>query len=202
MIPFLLGFLLLELFSPEPVVTVHCFIDDLIPFNEWFILPYFLWYAWVPVFMLIFMLQDKSTYLYYCFVLFAGATICLIVYAVYPNGLDLRREITADNFAANLVRFIRMIDPPRNVCPSIHVASTVAVHAALNWSRKYNDNMPLLGLSWLVTALICISTMFVKQHSFIDVCLGIALTAVLAWIAAVICKIPGLFKGSTGENKE
>ena len=60
MLVFLSGFFLLELHEPSDVHIIHCAVDDLIPFNEWFVLPYFLWYAWVPVFMLYFMIQGPG----------------------------------------------------------------------------------------------------------------------------------------------
>ena len=128
MLVFLSGFFLLELHEPSDVHIIHCAVDDLIPFNEWFVLPYFLWYAWVPVFMLYFMIRDREAYLRLCFVMFAGATFCLFVYLLAPNGLNLRQEITSQNFCAQIVRFLRRVDPPNNVCPSIHVSSTVVVH--------------------------------------------------------------------------
>ena len=59
MLVFLSGFFLLELHEPSDVHIIHCAVDDLIPFNEWFVLPYFLWYAWVPVFMIYFMIKDR-----------------------------------------------------------------------------------------------------------------------------------------------
>ena len=76
MLVFLSGFFLLELHEPSDVHIIHCAVDDLIPFNEWFVLPYFLWYAWVPVFMIYFMIKDREAYLRLCFVMFAGATFC------------------------------------------------------------------------------------------------------------------------------
>ena len=63
MLVFLSGFFLLELHEPSDVHIIHCAVDDLIPFNEWFVLPYFLWYAWVPVFMIYFMIKDREAYL-------------------------------------------------------------------------------------------------------------------------------------------
>ena len=112
MLVFLSGFFLLELHEPSDVHIIHCAVDDLIPFNEWFVLPYFLWYAWVPVFMLYFMIKDREAYLRLCFVMFAGATFCLFVYLLAPNGLNLRQEITSQNFCAQIVRFLRSVDPP------------------------------------------------------------------------------------------
>ena len=53
---YLIGFFALEAFVPEPKYIIHSALDDWIPFNEWFVLPYFLWYLWVPGFLLYFML--------------------------------------------------------------------------------------------------------------------------------------------------
>ena len=38
MLVFLSGFFLLELHEPSDVHIIHCAVDDLIPFNEWFVL--------------------------------------------------------------------------------------------------------------------------------------------------------------------
>lgn len=177
---FLLGFFLLEVFISEPKYILHCWIDDLIPFHEWFVLPYFLWYAWVPVFLIFFMIREKDSYLRLCFIMFAGATLALIIYFIWPNGLDLRREITSTNFCAEIVRFLRRIDPPCNVCPSIHVSSTVSIHKVIGHSPYFKENRKIKLLSWAVTLAICISTMFIKQHSIIDVVCGWIMTEVLS----------------------
>lgn len=179
---FLAGFFVLELIAPEPVIYLHCAVDDWIPFCEWFVIPYFLWYAWVPVFLVYFMVTDKDAYLKLCFVMFAGATLCLVIYAAVPNGLQLRREITADNLCARIVKLIRAIDPPCNVCPSIHVSSTVAVHLTVLGCREFRDSKKMKALSWTVTGLICVSTLFIKQHSVIDVVCGCLLSLVLALV--------------------
>lgn len=177
---FLAGFFVLELIAPEPVVYLRCWLDDQIPFCEWFVIPYFLWYAWVPVFLLYFMFHDREAYLKLCFILFAGATICLVIYAVVPNGLQLREEILSDNFCARIVKLIRQIDPPCNVCPSIHVSSTVAIHLVILGYREFRHNRKIKLVSWAVTVLICISTLFIKQHSVIDVVCGWGLSLALA----------------------
>ncbi|MCI9582702.1 MAG: phosphatidic acid phosphatase [Clostridium sp.] len=182
---FLAGFFALEAAPAEPKVIIRCAADDWIPFNEWFVLPYALWYLWVPACMLFFMLKDRAAYLELCFIMFTGATLCLAVYAVWPNGLDLRREITADNFCADLVRLLRSIDPPCNVCPSIHVSSTAAVHLSLCRSRSLGKRTGIRMLSLFITAAICVSTVFIKQHSVIDVLCGWLLSLSLAAAASI-----------------
>ena len=166
---FLAGFGLLELVVKEAKVIIHCPVDDWIPFCEWFVIPYFLW----------FMVKSRYDYLKLCFVMLGGATICLVIYAIWPNGLDLRREITTHNFCAEIVRFLRSVDPPYNVCPSIHVSSTVSVHRIICQSRSFRDNKKMKWISRRVTWAICLSTMLIKQHSVIDVFWGMALTTLL-----------------------
>ncbi len=183
---FLLGFLLMEIYVQEPKYILHCFFDDWIPFCEWFIIPYFLWYAWVPAIMLLFMFKDRKAYLRLCLLMFTGATLCLIIYMIWPTGLDLRREIMADNFCADLVRFIRSVDPACNVCPSIHVSSTVSVHLAVCSSEYLKEKRGVRSLSWGMTLGICLSTLFVKQHSVIDVVCGWALSQGLEEIWQVV----------------
>ena len=40
-------FSLLEQFC-EPRYVIHCALDDMIPFNEWFVIPYVIWFLFVP----------------------------------------------------------------------------------------------------------------------------------------------------------
>ena len=169
MLVFLSGFFLLELHEPSDVHIIHCAVDDLIPFNEWFVLPYFLWYAWVPVFMIYFMIKDREAYLRLCFVMFAGATFCLFVYLLAPNGLNLRQEITSQNFCAQIVRFLRSVDPPNNVCPSIHVFNSIAINTVIQHSNAFKHKKLVHVGSYILALAICMSTFFLKQHSVVDV---------------------------------
>lgn len=186
LIVFLTGFFLLQIFGPEPGWIVYSSIDSWIPFNEWFVIFYVLWYFWVPFFMVYFMIREKRAYLELCLVMFGGATICLMVYYLLPNGLMLREDIPRDNFCVDIVRFLRTIDPPRNVCPSIHVSSTVAIHLAICCSGEFGENRKMKMLSRVITVGISLSTVFIKQHSVIDVfwgwMLSLGLWGLLYWL--------------------
>lgn len=179
---FLAVFFALQQVITEPVYVLHSVVDDWIPFHEWFVIPYILWYPWFPGFLLYFMVRDKAAFLRLCFVMFVGTTVCLVVYVIWPNGLELRQEITADNICADLVRFLRSVDPPVNVCPSIHVSSTTAVHRVVCSAECLKGHRWMIWLSRIVTWAICLSTMFIKQHSIVDVFLGWILTELLALV--------------------
>lgn len=188
---FLSGFFLLQKFGPEPRWMIYSALDGRIPFYAWFVLLYFLWYFWVPFFMIYFMVKEKEAYLELCLIMFGGATICLVIYYLFPNGLALREEIYEESFCADLVRFLRSIDPPRNVCPSIHVSSTVAIHLVICRSKVLGKKRKAKLLSWAVTLGISLSTLFIKQHSVIDVFWG--------WMLSLgLMGIRGLYEADNG----
>ena len=156
-IPYLICFILLEQFS-DPKFIIYSPIDDMIPFCEYFIIFYLMWFPLMFLSLLYFLLKDKDAFIDLCFLMFTGMSISLLIYVIAPNGLDLRVEIASDNLFAWMVRMIQTVDDPTNVCPSIHVASTLAI---------------------MISVGIILSTMFLKQHSIIDAAAGIALTLIL-----------------------
>ena len=174
---YLMGFVLIEQVV-EPRYIIWCPLDDLIPFCEYFIVPYATWFVELAVIPLLLLKYDRKQYYYLCAVMFTGMTLCLGVYLIFPNGLDLRVEIIRQNIFADLVRLIQAVDTPTNVCPSIHVASAMAMDLAIcrsvlgqrRWVRMLANS---------VFVLICLSTVFLKQHSVIDIFWGVAVTAVL-----------------------
>jgi len=121
------------------------------------------------VFMIYFMIKDREAYLRLCFVMFAGATFCLFVYLLAPNGLNLRQEITSQNFCAQIVRFLRSVDPPNNVCPSIHVFNSIAINTVIQHSNAFKHKKLVHVGSYILALAICMSTFFLKQHSVVDV---------------------------------
>ena len=86
------GFFTLEHLVTEPVYLLHCGLDDLIPFNEWFIFPYASWFGLIPWALITLLLFDRKNYFYLCGVMFSGMALCLLLYLIFPNGVDLRPQ--------------------------------------------------------------------------------------------------------------
>ena len=78
---------------------------------------------------------------------------------------------------------MQQADTPTNVCPSIHVASSLAMDLAICRSVLGQKRRVRIA-SHGVFVLIVLSTVFLKQHSVIDVFWGAVLTLVLhgIWI--------------------
>lgn len=165
-------FLLLERYI-TPIVWIHHPIDDLIPFNENWIIFYLLWFPYFIGSLMYFMIKDKEAFLELCFFMFATMSFCLLCQTIIPNGLNLRCEISSNSFLANIVKVLQNVDTPTNVCPSIHVASSVTVGLmTLRYTKfKYNKITKIISVFLMIG--ICLSTLFLKQHSIIDFILGI-----------------------------
>ena len=169
----------LEVNITVPEVWVHCHLDDLIPFCKYAVIPYLAWFIWIP-FTLFYLLwkAPRADFWRLCLPLFAGMTIALAVYVIIPNGLDLRPyRVYGSDIFARIVRQLYSTDTATNVCPSIHVFNSVTLMMAYYRSRIFEEHRR----RWMrpASAVLCLSiiasTVLLKQHSCIDVVMGILL---------------------------
>lgn len=163
-------FLYLERTVVRDYTVMHVKLDDYIPFNEYFIVPYLLWFVYVTGAVLCFFFTSKQEYYRLCTFLFTGMTVSLLICTFFPNGTDLRVEVDpGKNFCCYLVSLIHAADTSTNVFPSIHVYNSLGVHAAIMKSTVLQGRTGLRRVSFVLMVAICLSTMFLKQHSAIDV---------------------------------
>ena len=166
---YLVWFLLLEMREDVVMQPIHIWLDDYIPFHEWFIIPYLLWFAYMAVTIIYFLLYSKEDYYRESAFLYIGMSICLIIYMIWPNCQNLRvTEFPRDNFLTWIVSIIYGMDTSTNVCPSIHVYNSIGVHIAVAHSEKLKKYKGIQLGSFVLMILICLSTVFLKQHSAFD----------------------------------
>ena len=60
-------------------------------------------------------------------------------------------------------------DTSTNVFPSIHVFNTIAMHTAVRHSTTLKKHPWAVRISGIIAVSIVLSTMFIKQHTVIDV---------------------------------
>ncbi|MCD7917295.1 MAG: phosphatase PAP2 family protein [Clostridiales bacterium] len=160
--------------------VIHCGLDDVLPYCPAFVVPYVSWFLLIPGMLLYFLKREPERYYELCWLLFGGMTVSLLFYLAFPNCICLRQPISGDGLCNQLVQFIRMVDTPTNVCPSIHVASTVAVMVEVRRSERLRPRRPVrYGLN-LLGVSICLPTVLLDQHSAVDVVCGVALTMILS----------------------
>lgn len=180
---YLLWFFLLEQHVTEDYSVIESPLDSYIPFNEYFIIPYLLWFPFIAFSTLYFIFLDRIECYRLCGLLIAGMTVFLLVSTFYPNGVNLRpdlSELGRDNFCIDLVASLHKADTSTNVCPSIHVYNSLAVCLAFLVSPHSKGKRLFKTGVVILTALICMSTVFLKQHSVIDVFWAFVLIAVAA----------------------
>ena len=160
---------------------IHTAIDDKIPFIEYFIVPYTLWFLFIAVTVgYFFFFGEKSEFYRLIILLFSGMTIFLIISTIYPNGLQLRPEtFTRDNIFVDMVKQLYAVDTSTNVLPSIHVYNSLGAYIAVSHCNKLKQHRWIQILTLLLTISIILSTMFLKQHSIIDVVAAFFMAGIL-----------------------
>lgn len=162
---------------------VHMVIDDYIPFIEYFIVPYMLWFAYIAVVGAFFFIFEPENFKKFCYFLFTGMTIFLIVSTIYPNGTYLRPVVfPRDNIFTEIVKWLYATDTSTNVFPSIHVYNSIVAHWAVAKSTKLKGKKVIQISSFLLMISIVLSTVFLKQHSFFDLITGVLLAVVVGII--------------------
>lgn len=188
MVFYLLFFAALEQSVKVPHLILHCALDDMIPFWKYAIIPYYLWFAWIPFTLLLLLWRaPRAEFWRLCLPLFVGMTLALTFCAVVPNGVQLRPPyVPGNDIFAVAVRGLYGTDTSTNVCPSIHVFNAVTLDLAYQRSSLFQKK----GRRWvgiashLLNVSIILSTMLLKQHSAIDVLCGILLALALDYTAS------------------
>ncbi len=171
-------FYYMELVGADKYHTVHCFLDDMIPFCEYFIIPYYFWFVFLIGMLVYGFFRDLPALKNYMKFTAITYTITLVIYAVYPTAQDLRPQAFANsNVFTDIVKFAYTVDTNTNVCPSIHVLGSMAVYFAAAKSRAFGTRRRK-AVFFAVAVLISLSTLFVKQHSVVDIGLALILGAV------------------------
>ena len=164
---FLFYILTENLIVPEDCYIIHSKLDDLIPFCEYFVVPYVFWYGLILISLLYFLRHNAESFKKLQLFIIITQMAAMTIYILFPNRQDLRpTQFPRENGFTSLVSWLYALDTNTNVCPSLHVAYSLAMASV--WVKE-----PGIARWWkafVVTAvvLICLSTAFIKQHSVLD----------------------------------
>lgn len=182
-----LPFHIIWYFALEAAVTtdyypIHCALDDMVPFCEWFIFPYFSWFLYMVITGLYFLANDDEAFEHYMLSLIVGFFICTTICTVFPNGQDLRPDHYGSNIAARIVKWTQEFDTNTNVFPSMHVVGAIAAAYAISKSRSLKKKTVLQIFNWLLCTAIILATSFLKQHSILDIISGTAVALITFFV--------------------
>ena len=148
-------------------------LDGFIPFCEIFIIPYVFWFAYIVGMHVYTLLFDVSAFRKMMWFFMITYTSTLIIYLVFPTCQNLRPEVfERDNFLTRFMAGYYAMDTHTNVCPSLHVVGSLAVMFT-SWHAKGMERRWIKIAVSAVAVLICLSTVFVKQHSVIDILIAL-----------------------------
>lgn len=164
----------------EDYTPIYCAWDDLIPFNELFIIPYYIWFAFIVLMLVYTGFFDLAAFRKMMWFIIITYSVTIFIYLIFPNCQELRPDLEAvgrDNILIDVARNLYDFDTNTNVCPSIHVLGSFAVFLP-SWNAKHMRSWWCRTIMLILTVLISVSTVFLKQHSVIDIFAALALTAV------------------------
>ena len=167
---YLICFFFLERAVTTDFTALNSPIDDIIPFIPVFIVPYILWFFYIAASAIYFFFVSQRDFVKLMSFLIIGMTAYLIICYIFPNGLrDFRpAQLDAESPFYGMISWLYATDTSTNVFPSIHVYNSIGVHIAISRSDKIRHKAVKIG-SLVLCILICLSTMFMKQHALIDV---------------------------------
>lgn len=171
-------------------------LDDRIPFCELFLIPYLFWFVFMLfAYVYTFFAAPRAfrRLMMFTILTYGGA---LVIFVLYPTCQNLRPAVfERDNVLTRLMAWFYTCDTSTNVCPSLHVCGSLAAAFGLMDTKRFSG--PGRKAVILITAMtICISTVFVKQHSIIDTVCGFIFSG-YAWLLVYgvrgEARYPGLF---------
>lgn len=169
-------FFLLEAVWIRDCHFVYSFIDDYIPFCELFVIPYYFWFVFLIGMSVYSLLFDIGTFKKYMWYIILTYSLTILIYILYPTAQGLRpAEFTRNNILTNIVEKLYNFDTNTNVCPSLHVIGSFSVMFAA-WNDKGLSSRKIRIGFVIATILISLSTVFLKQHSIIDVATAVILS--------------------------
>lgn len=170
MIGYMAAFSWLEQRNVRKFHVIHVALDDVIPFCEYFIVPYLLWFIYVAAAVIYINIQNQDEGRRFGNFLMVGMTVFIIISTIFPNCQLLRPRVFAhDNIFVDMVKTLYRTDTSTNILPSIHAFNSIAVMIALYRDERCKRHRIIQGFMMLLGISIILATVFLKQHSVIDV---------------------------------
>lgn len=171
-----------RLWIRDSYFPMYCGWDDHIPFCEYFLIPYLFWFVFLVGMIFYTLFYDIPAFKRMMQYIMLTYTAAIVIYILFPNCQKLRPvSFERDNLLTRFMAGFYQFDTNTNVCPSVHVIGSVAVMLAA-WDCR-DLQTPFWKISFGIMAfLISISTVFLKQHSILDVIAAIPICC-LAYIS-------------------
>lgn len=165
---FLLYALTENLIPAEDCYPVWCKLDDIIPFNEFFVIFYVGWYVLIVLSLGYFLLYNVENFKGLQTYIMVTQGIAMVCYILWPTRQDLRPEtFERENVLTWIMGIIYHFDTNTGVCPSLHVAYSLGIASA--WLKEKSAAWYVKVIVTVFVIGVCLSVAFTKQHSVVDI---------------------------------
>lgn len=167
-------------------------LDNAMPYIPYFVYPYILWYIMLMVVPYFTYKKSKTSFYKYATTYIISTIIAAIIFVVFPNGV-IRPEIIDTSFSSKLVKILYTLDTPSiNCLPSIHcLYAFLFLISAIDTKDKTNILYKIVIC--ILTILIVLATLFIKQHVLLDAVVALIISIVI-WIIVDRFKLYDIFK--------
>jgi len=174
-------FFITKLFQGEAHVIGNV-IDDKIPFINYFIIPYCIWYLLLLIVPYYYYKKDKDLFVKYITSYLICALSANVIFLIYPT-IVIRPELENNNIFNIITNFIYWVDTPAINCfPSMHCAIAMLFIITINILKDTKKSYRILLT--ILSIIIMIATLCTKQHVFIDFIAGDILMCIVYIIVA------------------
>ena len=174
--------------SNRPIGVVHRLMlpyEAGIPLIREFVIIYHACYPFVFINLVLFLILNKVLFVESGISITLGNILAFFTYLMYQTEVP-RPEIIGNDLFSQLLRLTYRMDNPFNGFPSQHVITTTIILIAIwrsNSSKKYKI------FSSILCAMILLSTLFIKQHTLLDVLGGVVYGSLSYVVVAYVIKI-------------
>ena len=168
------------LIDESKVHFVKIALDDKIPLIKPFVIVYLSAFVQWALFMYVLIKQNSKFGYKYCSAIIIGSIIGFIIFMVYPTGIQ-RPEINGNGILDFVLKVTYSTDSIINALPSFHCFCSWICLRGLIEIEGVDRKWKILNA--IFSILVFLSTLFIKQHFFIDVPTGILLAEISIWIS-------------------
>lgn len=172
----------------RPIGVVHRLTlpyEASIPLIREFVVVYHACYPFMFINLILFMLMNKVLFVESAISVAVGNVLAFFTYLVYQTEVP-RPEILGNDLFSQFLRLTYRMDKPFNGFPSQHVLTTTIIFIAI-WRSKSKKGYKVF--SSILCLMILLSTLFIKQHTLLDVLGGVVYGSLAYITVAYVIKI-------------
>jgi len=183
-------FVLNSSLTDETCHLIHIPLDDKIPYVKYFVIPYVMWYGYIAFAHIWTFFHSKRDFIVMCCLIFLSNLVSILIFTIYPTMHDMRpaEDVIGSDFFGSIVRWLYGTENPYCIMPSEHCMLAIVITVGLIFSDGLKGNLFVKIACPIYTVLVMLSTVFIKQHSIVDVFAAAALCLPICLVTYfVIC---------------